>query len=139
MKLLHKTLAGCIFLLITSHALAEIKISHAWLRLLPPTMTTTAGYMTIYSDQADTLLSLSSPIANSVELHQSKMEDGMMSMSSVDKLAIPAKGTVTLSPQGYHLMVIGLKQPLKKGQAYSMLLRFEQAGEISILVPVEAH
>ena len=102
-------------------------------------MTTTAGYMTIYSDQADTLLSLSSPIANSVELHQSKMEDGMMSMSSVDKLAIPAKGTVTLSPQGYHLMVIGLKQPLKKGQAYSMLLRFEQAGEISILVPVEAH
>jgi len=111
---------------------AEISVSDAWIRLLPPSVKTTAAYMQITSDQTDKLISASSPVANRVEIHQSKEEQGMVSMDHVASIDIQQGQPIVLSPQGYHFMVMGLKQTLKKGEHYPLTLRFEKEGDIEV-------
>jgi len=118
-------------------ATAEPNITNAWIRLLPPMVKTTAAYMDIKSDQNDTLLSVTSILAERVEIHESSMEKGMMSMKHISQVKIPKNTLVRLSPQGKHLMLIGLKQPLKQNSTYSFTLNFEQAGQIEVLMPVK--
>jgi len=125
-----------LLLFIAFPAAAELEISNAWVRLLPPMVKTTAAYMDIKSAENDTLLSVSSVLAERVEIHESSMENGMMSMDHVSQVKIPKNTLVSLSPQGMHLMLIGLKQPLKKNNTYPFTLNFKQAGKIDVLIPV---
>ncbi len=46
-------------------------------------------------------------------------------------------GRLELRPDGYHLMLLDLKQPLKAGERFPMTLTFEHAGTIQISVWVE--
>lgn len=129
-----------VFLLLVlgvGHSYAEIVVKDGWIRLLPPMVKTTAAYMTITSSESDTLLSASSPIAHSVELHQSRMADGIMSMDHVDQLRISPEQAIIMSPSGYHLMLMGLKQPLKEGDTQPIYLHFEKAGEVSVHLDVK--
>ena len=71
-------------------------------------------------------------------MHQSKTENGVSSMSPVKSLPIAAGGTVTLAPGGYHIMLEGLKQPLKAGDQFPLTLVFEHAGPITTTVTVKA-
>jgi len=118
---------------------AEINISNAWLRLLPPMVKTSAAYMDIQSDQPDVLLSVYSEIAERVEIHESAMTNGMMSMSHLEKIVVPAGKKVALSSNGKHLMLIGLHKTLKEGDSYLFKLNFKHAGELEIIIPVENH
>ncbi len=99
-----------------------------------------AAYMLIenHSNSADKLLSVSSNAAQFVELHKSEMQDGVMRMMQVEYVEIPAKGNAELKPGGFHVMLIGLKQDLVAGEALTLQLNFEQAGEISIQAEVRA-
>lgn len=117
-------------------AQAEVKVDGAWVRLLPSMSKMTAAYMTLVSDQEDRLISVSSEIAKVVEVHQSKMEDGVISMQEVKGLLLPKDETVELKPQSYHLMVMGLKSPLKEGENYQFIFEFEQSGKVLVQVSV---
>jgi copper(I)-binding protein len=66
------------------------------------------------------------------------MEGNVMKMRQIDRLALPAGKTVQLSPGGYHLMLLGLKAPLKAGDSFPLTLKFEKAGEVTVKVRVEA-
>ena len=136
MNTLMKRFALLLIVLGSGSSYAEIVVKDGWVRLLPPMVKTTAAYMTITSSESDTLLSASSPMAHMVELHQSSMTDGVMSMDHVDRLNISSGQAIILSPSGYHLMVMGLKQPLKDGDTYPIHLRFEKAGEVSVQLDV---
>jgi copper(I)-binding protein len=114
----------------------KVQVNNAWMRLLPPTSKMTAAYMSLKSDLDDRLVGVSSEVANVVEIHQSKMEDGVMSMQEVSCLELPAGQIVELKPQSYHLMVMGLKTALKAGDVHRFVLEFEQAGSLEIAVPV---
>ena len=92
--------------------------------------------MNIQSDQEDRLIGASSDIAKVVEIHQSKMNDGIMSMQEVDGLNLPKGTLVELKPQSYHLMVMGLVKPLIETESYSFTLEFEKAGKVEVEVPV---
>jgi len=116
--------------------LADVVVKDAWVRLLPPMVKTTAAYMTILSDTADQLLSISSPLAERIEMHQSSMEEGMMSMLHVESIQLPKGESVTLSPHSYHLMVIGLNAVLKAGDQYPFTFNFKHAGPLEVLIPV---
>ena len=116
---------------------ADVQVENAWMRLLPPTSKMTAAYMTLKSDRDDRLLGASSEVASVVEIHLSKMEDGIMSMREVSCLELPAQQAVELKPQSYHLMVMGLKAPLAAGQKHTFVLQFEQAGNVEVSVPVK--
>jgi len=86
---------------------------------------------------ADKLVSVSSDVAEMVQIHETTMDNGVMSMREVPGgLEIPAGGEAILKPGGYHIMLMGLKRELKAGEAISVTLVFENAGEITVNVPV---
>ena len=132
-------LVVAVLALTSLNARAEVSVEGAWMRLLPPMSKMTAAYMKLKSDQDDRLLGASSELAEVVEIHQSKMEDGVMSMQEVSCLELPENQSVELKPQSYHLMVMGLKAPLQAGDVHRFVLEFEQAGKLEIQVPVRAN
>lgn len=81
--------------------------------------------------QADNLLSASSPVAEAVEIHQTMESQGMTMMKPVDKIPVPAGGSVELKPGGFHIMLVNVKQELKPGMTISVTLNFEKAGAVT--------
>ena len=94
---------------------ADIEISGAWTRATVPGQQAASVDLTITSKQAATLVGLSSPVAKTGGLHSMKSENGMMQMREVDAIPLPAGKSVNLHDSGYHLMLDGLKVPLKEG------------------------
>jgi periplasmic copper chaperone A len=118
-----------------------ITAGKAWSRATPQGAQVAAGYLTIvnHGDKADRLVSVSTSIAGTTEIHQMKMADGKMEMRPVPEgIEIPAKGTVVLEPMGYHLMLMDLKHPLQKGETFAGSLTFEHAGEVAVTFDVES-
>lgn len=144
MKLLHKIAAAALFLVAAAPATAEtgaIRIEHPWSRATPAGATTGAAYMTIgnAADAEDRLTGASSDVATATEIHEMKIADGVMKMRTVtDGLAVPAHGSVALKPGGYHVMLIGLKKPLKAGETVILTLDFAKAGRVDVSTPVMA-
>ncbi len=87
---------------------------------------------------ADRLLSASSPAARAMELHTMVRDGDVMRMRPVEAIEVPAGQTVTLRPGGLHMMLIGLSQPLRQGESVPVTLRFERAGEVQVMLPVQA-
>jgi hypothetical protein len=93
------------------------------------------GYMAISNAgaQADRLMGVSSAIAKSVSLHETRVDaNGVASMSPVKALEIPAGETVLLEPGGYHIMFMGLTGRLSEGDMLPVTLTFEKAGAIEM-------
>jgi copper(I)-binding protein len=86
---------------------------------------------------ADKLLKAASPVAGNVELHTHIKDGDAMRMRAVENIPVPAKGQTALEPGGYHIMLIGLKQPLKEGGSFPLTLTFEKAGSVTVTVPVQ--
>lgn len=111
-----------------------LSIKDAVVRAVPPGVPNTAGYMTIVNmgSRPDKLLAASCACATSVEAHVSRVMNGEAMMMPAGPVTIPAKGQVSFSPGGYHLMVMGLKAPLKDGARAEMTLRFLHAGTVKV-------
>jgi copper(I)-binding protein len=89
-------------------------------------------------DQSERLLSASSPIAARVELHRMTLDAGVMRMREVAAIELPPKTVTALRHGGpYHLMLMGLKQPLKDGDRFDLTLNFERSGSQSVKVWVQ--
>lgn len=103
-----------------------------------PTAKAGAVYMSLtnHGAAADRLLSVTTDAADMAELHESAMKDGMATMGGAAGLEIPPGGTVELKPGGYHIMLMGLKAPLKKGGMVMLKLKFEHAGLVEVMAPV---
>ncbi len=123
---------------LSNGVLAAVNTSNAWARLLPPTVKTTAGYLDIVSDQDDRLLAASSTSATAVEIHQTQMQDGLMSMSEVAAVELSAGELRSLAPGGFHLMIKGLSVTLKEGLVLPVILEFEKAGSVLVEIPVRS-
>lgn len=96
-------------------------------------------YLTIVDNgAADKLTGVSSPVAAKAELHESFSEGGVAKMRSVTSLAVEPAKPVVLAPGGYHIMLMGLKQPLKQGDAFPITLSFANAGQVTAQVTVAA-
>lgn len=92
----------------------------------------TGGYLTVTNRgaAADDLVAASCTCAREVQLHLMSMSGSVMSMNRVDRLAVPARGRLELKPGGAHLMILGLKKPLKAGDTVNLTLSFRRAGKI---------
>ena len=117
-----------------------VTVSDAYIRGLPPGQTVTAAFMTVnnHQDKDCKLVGAASPVANSAEIHEHSHKNGKMSMRRVNSLVVPAGGSVSLVPGGYHLMMFGLENSLKEGEAHTITLSFEGCDELSIDVPVQS-
>ena len=96
-----------------------------------------AAYMTIRAGAvADRLVSASAAVAGKVELHDHIRDGNVMRMRKIETIEIPAGGAAELKPGGLHVMLIGLKAPLKTGESFALTLVFEKAGAVTVKVPV---
>ena len=123
------------------YKLGTLEIGHPWARATPPTAPAGGGYLTVTNKGTteDRLISVKSPAAGAVQVHEMKMEGNVMRMREVEGgLAIPPGATVALAPGGLHLMMMGLKEPLKQGERVPVTLVFEKAGSIDVELAVTA-
>jgi len=118
-------LAAGVVLAAVAHA--QVTVDKPWVRTTVAQQTTTGAFMTITSAQDGKLVSASSPIAASVEVHEMKMEGDVMKMRPVDALPLPAGKPVDLKSGSYHIMMMGLKAPVKAGDVVPIKLVVEDA------------
>jgi copper(I)-binding protein/uncharacterized protein YcnI len=118
----------------------NIMIEQPWARATPPGAPTGAAYLTIVNHGAvpDMLTGATTDAASEVQIHQTSMANGVMSMRPAKTVGIPPGGTVKIAPDGYHLMLVGLKAPLKQGAHIALTLNFARAGKVMVEFPVEA-
>jgi len=117
-----------------SFAKENINISGVWISEAPPTVSIMAAYARLEntSKEKQTLVSISSTNFSNVELHLSKVVDGMAIMEMQKALTIPANDFIELSPGAYHLMLFNPKVPLKAGDTTTITFTF--ADEVSTTV-----
>lgn len=116
-----------------------IIVRDAWVRPAPAGAGG-AAYLTITNRAgvADRLVTVSSPDAAHASIHESRMIGPVMTMRAVPNLAIRAGGEVRFSPSGLHVMIEGLKHPLKPGGRLTLVLTFARSGLLRVAVPVRA-
>lgn len=101
----------------------------------PPGSRVAAGYMSItnHMDQTETLLSVNAEFAKMAEIHEIKEENGVAKMRELKSpLRIAAGETVMLAPGSFHLMFMGVTEPLVVGETASVVLEFERSGQQTI-------
>jgi copper(I)-binding protein len=133
-------LAGLLFISLAVTALAEnasVQVEHPWAR--PSAGQTGAVYMTIANKGPvdDRLVSAVTPVADQAQLHTEVNDKGIIKMRPVSAIDVKPGGQTMLKPGGLHLMLIGLKQPLKVGESFPLTLTFEKAGTLDVTVTVE--
>lgn len=117
----------------------DLVISGYWTRATLPNQRVGAGYMTIVNegDNDDRLVAITSPVTERGEIHEMALDNDVMTMRRLDDgLAVPAGGSVSLEPGGYHLMFQDLEEAFTEGEHVSVTLSFERAGNVTIDLPV---
>jgi copper(I)-binding protein len=116
----------------------QFQIEHPWARASAGAAKTGAAYLTITdTGTPDRLIGASTPAADTAELHESMADMGTMKMRPVAGLDLAPGKPMKLAPGGYHLMLMGLKAPLKAGDTFPLTLRFEHAPPLTVTVAVE--
>jgi periplasmic copper chaperone A len=118
----------------------DLVITQAWSRATPGGAKVGGGYLTIENKGStpDRLIGGSAEIASKVEVHEMAVNNGVMTMRLLDNgLTIEPGKTVKLAPGGYHLMLVDLKSPLKRGEKVPLTLEFEKAGKVKVVFDVE--
>ncbi len=116
----------------------DIQVEGAWSRATAPGQDAAMADLSITSGKEAKLVGFSSSACKTAELHSMTHENGMMKMREVQSVALPAGKRVNLGESGYHLMLIGLKAPLKAGESVPLLLNIKLANKEVVTVAVKA-
>lgn len=117
----------------------QLTVREAWARATPPGMSMGAVYLTVQGGaRPDQLERATTPRAGTTQLHVVSVADGMTRMRETAAVDVPARATVVLAPQGTHLMLIDLTQPLVAGERFELTLQFANAGKQTVSVEVVA-
>ncbi len=132
------TVAAAVSVVHAAHA-GDVSVTDAFARAsATPVTKTGALYFTIRNDgsTADRLTAIRTDAAQSAMLHENVEENGVVSMHHLMELPIAPKETIDLTAKKMHVMLMGLKAPLKQGEHIAVTLTFEKAGDVKIDVPV---
>ena len=124
--------------LVTGALCAEVTVTGATVRLLPPGVPNTAAYFSIQnsSDTDQILIGASADFATKAEIHNHILVDDMMRMQQQSEVVIKPGETVQFAPGGLHIMLFGLKQPLLEGQSVAISLQTQDGESIIITANV---
>jgi periplasmic copper chaperone A len=119
---------------------APVEVVHPWARASLAGSINGAAYMTLISHEGadDRLVSVTTPVAESAEIHVSRMKDGVMTMRPLGWVDLKPGVRTVLEPNGVHVMLLHLQRRLKAGDSFPMTLHFEKGGSEEIAVAVEA-
>ena len=118
----------------------DLVIAQAWSRATPGGAKVAGGYLTIENKGStpDRLIGGSADVADKVQVHEMTMNNGVMTMRPLDQgVTIEPGKAVKLAPGGYHLMLLDLKSPLKRGDKVPVTLEFEKAGKVKVSFDVQ--
>ncbi|MGH8464938.1 MAG: copper chaperone PCu(A)C [Pseudomonas sp.] len=137
-----RTLAALALLGLALPAMADTTVSDAWVRATVPHQQSTGAFMTLTASTDSTLVGVKSQVAEIVQVHQMTMDNDVMGMKQVQRVELPAGKAVTLDPNGYHVMLMKLKQQVKEGDVVALTLEIEDAkGQkqtVEVKAPVKA-
>jgi copper(I)-binding protein len=117
---------------------AQTRVSDAWVRATVAGQPSTGAFMTLQADTDSQLLSVQSPVAKTVQIHQMSMKDDVMKMGQVESVALPAGKPVSLDPSGYHIMLMDLTAQVKEGSKVPLTLIVENAKGEKETINIEA-
>ena len=120
------------------HVSAQTVVNDAWVRATVAGQPSTGAFMHITSDTDSKLVDVKSPVAKIVQIHQSTMENDVMSMQPVESVALPAGKTVNIEPEGYHVMLIDLLGQIKDGDEVPLTLIVEDNKGVKESIEVKA-
>ena len=120
--------------------IGDIAITQAWARATPGPTPNGAAYLTLLNrgKTPDRLIAAATPVAKRAGLHTHLMDSGIMKMRPVSAIDVAPKSPTVLKPSGLHIMLFGLKKPLKEGEKFPLTLTFERAGQITLDVDVQS-
>lgn len=114
-----------------------VMVSGAWARATAPTAKNGAAYMTITSHHGnDALIKVDGDVSDNIQLHIHEHVDGVMKMREVKSIAVAEGSPTVLQPGGLHVMLLGLKAPLKEGREFPLKLTFKSGATKNISVKV---
>ena len=117
---------------------AQTQVHDAWVRATVVDQPSTGAFMTLQADSDSNLLSVQSPVAKTVQIHQMSMKDDVMKMGMVESVALPAGKAVNFDPHGYHLMLIDLTAQVKEGDKIPLTLTVKNAKGEQEIIEVQA-
>jgi copper(I)-binding protein len=120
--------------------IGTLQISAPWARATPKGAAVGGGYLTITNTggSADRLVGGTTDVSRRFELHEMSLDNGVMKMREVvPGIEIKPGEKVEFKPGGYHVMFMGLKQPLVQGQHFKATLQFETAGKVDVEFAIE--
>lgn len=120
--------------------LGDLRVEQAWARATIGLAKAGAAYFTVTNGgtTTDRLLAVGCRAAKRCQLHHHAMVDGVMRMRPVAAIELAPGAPVVLRPGALHVMLIGLKAPLKQGERFPLTLDFERAGRLEVQVKVRA-
>lgn len=124
-----KTAGALLLALLWSGAVQaqNVTVKDAWIRGTVPGQNATGAFMELSSKTNARLVGVTTPLTKNAEVHNMKVENGVMKMSPAAGIDVPAGRTVKLAPGGYHVMLMNLQQPLNPGDKVPLQLTFELA------------
>ncbi len=129
---------GCALIGMAWQVSAQTRVDDAWVRATVAGQPSTGAFMTLQADSDSKLLSVQSPVAKTVQIHQSSMKDDVMSMRQVESVELPAGKPVNFDPHGYHVMLMDLTAQVKEGDKVPLILTVENAKGEKETIKVEA-
>lgn len=139
MKTFTRSILCCIGLMaMVAAAQAEVAVQDAWVRATVPQQQATGAFMLITAPKDSRLVGASSSLTPTVEVHEMAMQNNVMHMRQVPAVELPAGKTVALEPGGYHVMLMGLKQPVREGETVPLTLSFAHRDGTRETVQVKA-
>lgn len=117
----------------TAASAADLSVTGAWIRLLPGELPA-GGYFVLRNEsgRATELIGARAPDFARIELHRSVERDGLQTMVRIDRIPVPAHGTIEFRPGGYHLMLMGRRHPLAVGDTVHVRLTLADGNEIPV-------
>lgn len=129
---------GLSMLGLAGYASAQTQVDDAWVRATVPGQPSTGAFMTITASSDGKLISAQSPVAKTVQIHQSSMKNDVMSMQQVESVDLPAGKAVAFNTDSYHVMLMDLVGQVKEGDKVPLVLTVEHANGEKEVINVDA-
>lgn len=116
----------------------DVSAHDAWVREPAASRNVTAMFVVLENSGGAerSVVSVSTDAAEKAELHEMKMANGMMSMSPVKAIPVPAHGKAELKPGGLHVMLFGLKGQPVAGQSLTLTLTLDDGTKVPVSATV---
>ncbi|MGB3622284.1 copper chaperone PCu(A)C [Ketobacter sp. MCCC 1A13808] len=120
-------------------AATELSVEKGWVRMVPPVTGTTAAYFELKNESKRdrVLVKASSAVAETAEMHMVVGAHGVTAMRPVKKFDVLSGRSISFEPGGRHIMLIGLKQPLKEGETVTVELEFSDGEKLEVPLTVK--